>query len=274
MLEVPGPPSEGDSSPRISQYWHADAIPDDVAELLATFRDKNPGFRHHVFDEAETERFIAEHFGPRELAAFRSCAVPSMQSDYLRYCSVLVLGGVYADADYRCARSLRPLFDGLDEGELFTGPTVHQLNGREVLRVWTGLFAFRAPGHPLLQLALDITTANIEARIPDRVWGVGRRVREAIAMTTGPGVVTALCYMRDWGSFDAFIEGVTGSFFEPFGELFCEVVGDYDRLVEAFEGVRVSPRERMLVWVRDPEHPLAYKETDVHWLNHRAQIFR
>jgi len=274
MPAAPSPPSERSYPPAICQYWHGGAVPGDVDELVAGFGDLNPDFDHKVFDESGAERLIERHFGPRELAAFRACAVPAMQSDCLSYGSVLALGGVYADVDYRCLRPLGPLLDRLETGEIFTGPTVHRLNGRAVLRVWTGFFAFRDPGHPLLRLSLDLTTANIEARIADRVWGVGNRVREAIGMTTGPGVITSLYYMREWGSFDAFLTGIAGSFLEPFGKLFCEVVDHYDGLLEAFEGVRVSPHECMLSWVRDPERPLAYKETAAHWLNHRAAIFR
>lgn len=260
--------------PALSQYWNTETIPDYIVDLLASFSDLNPDFDHHVFDEAGTERFIGEHFGPREVAAFRACAVPSMQSDYFRYCAVLAQGGIYADADYRCVRSLRPLLEDCEGGEIFLSPTVHDLNGRQTQRVWSALFAFREPGHPFLELALEIATANMEARISEQVWPIGEKVIESIWLTVGPGIFTLMRFIRDWGSLDAFVDGVAGSPIEPFAGLYGETIGNYERIVEAFDGVRVSPNESMFGWVADPDSPLPYKETDIHWHNFGSAIFR
>ncbi len=43
--------------------------------------------------------YIAERYGPREVAAFERCRHPAMRSDYLRMCFVLAEGGLYVDAD-------------------------------------------------------------------------------------------------------------------------------------------------------------------------------
>jgi hypothetical protein len=259
----------------IVQYWHSEPPPGYVAGLIESFKSGNPGLRHMLFDRSSAEAFIAERFGDREVNAFRACAVPSMQSDYLRYCSVLALGGVYADVDYRCKAPLAALIEGCEGGEIFRGRGIHDLNGRDTQRIWTGLFAFKQPGHPFLELALEIATANVEARIPERIWKMGENVREAIWLTVGPGVFTLMTFVRDWGSFDAFIEGIEGSVIEPFGKLYCETIGEHERLVEAFEGVRVSPHEEIWRWVEDvPPAELPYKETGAHWHNVETAIFR
>src|SRR5690348_1645791 len=86
----------------IIQYWHSEQVPEQIAELTATFRDLNPALPHLVFSEAKAEEFIAEHFEAREVAAFRSCAVPAMQADYFRYCAALALGGIYSDVSFYC----------------------------------------------------------------------------------------------------------------------------------------------------------------------------
>jgi hypothetical protein len=260
---------------RIGQYWDAEEVPPYIEDLSATFRAHNPDFDHRIYSEADTERLIRERFGSRELAAFQACAVASMQSDYFRYCFLLAFGGIYADVDYRCVRSLRPLLDGPTRGEIFLGPGEFQLGGREASRVWSGFLAFSEPGHPFLRLALDIATANLEARIAERVWPVGHKAIAAIWLTAGPGILTAMRLIRDWGSFDAFLDGIVGTEAEPFGELYCETIGDYERVEEAFEGVRVSPFHNMLRWVEDvPVSDLPYKETDTHWHNVSTAIFR
>lgn len=263
----------GEPARPIIQYWHEEP-PAYIAELLASFRDRNPEMPHLVFDESAAADFIGERLGQRELGAFRACAVPAMQADYFRCCAILALGGVYADADYRCISPLRSMVDSCDGGEIFLSPTTHRVNGREMRRVWNGFFAFRESGHPFLRLALEIATANMEARIPERIWPTGHNVREAIWLTVGPGVPTLMRFMQERGSFDAFIEAIAGSPAEPFGSLYCEVVGDYTRLVEAFEGIRVSPNRRMFEWIADPDFDLPYKETDTHWHNVTTAIFR
>lgn len=93
------------------QYWHQSSVPPSIERLSGSFRAHNPEMRHMVFSEATATDFIEERFGAREAAAFLACAVPAMQADYLRYCAVYALGGMYFDADCRCVASLRPLFD-------------------------------------------------------------------------------------------------------------------------------------------------------------------
>jgi hypothetical protein len=266
--------STAPQAPPIFQYWHTEDVPTYIDDLFESFRHHNLDLCQRIFSESEAEGFIAEHFGLREVEAFRTCAVPSMQSDYFRYCSVLACGGIYADADYRCIRPLRPLLDRSEGGEIFLGPTVHRFEGRPTRHIWSGFFAFREPGHPFLRLALDIATANLEARIPERVWPVGEKVVESIWLTVGPGVPTLMRFIRDCGSFDAFIERVRGSDADPFANLYCETIGDYGRIVEAFEGMYVSPYESMCHWVGNSESVLPYKETDVHWQNVNGEIFR
>jgi hypothetical protein len=81
-------------------------------------------------------------------------------------------------------------------------------------------------------------------------------------------------YIHERGSFDAFIEGLQGSLAEPFAELYCEAAGDYERIVEAFADVSVSPHESMCHWVGQPESDFPYKQTKTHWHNVTTGIFR
>lgn len=260
--------------PPIIQYWDTDAIPGDVATLLDSFRRHNPDFEHRVYSESSAERFIAEHFGPRELRAFQACAVPAMQADYFRYCAMLIMGGVYADADYHCTRSLQPLLDRCNGGVLFLRPDEHVLMGREAKRVLNGFLAFRRPGHPFLQLTLEVATANIEARIAERTWREGERVPAAIWLTVGPGIFTSLRLISNWGSFETFVEATAGTHAEPFAGLYCEVIGDYGRLQDAIQGIEFGSFAEMLTWVDHPCVPPAYKETERHWQNVTTRIFR
>jgi hypothetical protein len=265
----------------IVQYWDSGDPPGYIADLLATFHDRNPHMPHRVFDEAEAAELIATRFGAREADAFAACAVPAMRADYFRYCAVLALGGIYADASFRCIAPLQPLLERGDGTIFRKTPPGFVLNG---------FFLFAAPGHPLLRLALDIATANIE-----------QRAGEMVQMVTGPWIFTALSVLHRLGAVDRLrrdaADGGLTRLAEPFrreaallartasgragiepmlAPLF-DTVGDLGRVERAFEGVRVASFEEMTETIAEPERPLPHKDEETYWINWQRQgrtIFR
>lgn len=262
------------------QYWDTDPLPPPVAELAASFHDHNRGLRHHIFNEAEAEQFIADHYGAREVQAFRTCALPPMQADYFRYCAVLALGGVYSDVDVRCLRGLDSLVDAVDQGELF-----QRVQGG----VENYLFIFRHARHPLMEMVVEIATLNIE-----------RRLSEDIRMTTGPGIFTALHFLNEMRSMDAFLELTVNGRLDPsirpfrgsdiltnsnrsdqgrrnvaaLAEAVRDVVGDHQRVAEAFAGVEVSLVTKCDQWVSHPENHLPHKKTEAHWARFKSSLYK
>lgn len=273
MYTAADTPPNGRAS-HLVQYWDTDEVPDYMVALFDTFRARNPDFRHEIFSESAAEALVEGSFTAREANAFRSCAVPAMQADYFRYCAVLARGGVYSDADYRCVTRLDPLVSQEATGEMFCRPETYMLDGQLLHRINNDFFAFPRPGHPLLRLAVELATANIEERLCERVWGAGENVLESIYMTTGPGIFTILHFLNALGSFDRLLRITAGTPAEPFMDLYREVIGSQDRVTEAFEGVRVSPFTDLGLWVAEPVEPLAYRETDAHWKNVTTSIFR
>jgi hypothetical protein len=249
-------PSRRDPQPddlAVVQYWDAEEVPDYIAAEVATFVDMNPGFQHLLFSESAAEEFIAEHFGGRELAAFRACGVPAMQADYFRLCAGLVLGGVYVDVDFRCIAPLAPIVP--DPGKI----CLFRATGGNV---FSGLLAFRAAGHPFFELALEISTANIERRFPDSVYHVA-----------GPPIFFVLAALHRAGSLDEILSKVKGPRFRAILRAYLDVIGDYDRVTVAFQGVEIQPPGAHLDFVR-PSADFAYKSTESHWLNFKGDIFR
>lgn len=240
----------------IVQYWHSEDVPEEVRDLTASFREKNPEMRHRLFHEEEAAEFIAEHLTKREVDAFRACAVPAMQADYFRCCAILALGGLYADVSLVCRRPLGPLLDEVDSGLLV------RLAPSEV--IYNGFFAFAAPGHPFLRLALDVTTSNIE-----------RRIANSVNRVTGPLVFTCLAEAHRLGGFDS--AWAPDPWVADLVEGMYEEVGSYERVSAAFEGVRIEPRENIHEWaIRSPAR-LEYKESDTHWpdwAERKGSIFR
>jgi Glycosyltransferase sugar-binding region containing DXD motif len=262
-----------EGGPPVVQYWDDAEIPDDVARLFAAVEGANPELPHFVFDEKGAAEFLAARFGPRQVGAFAACGVPAMQADYFRYCAVYALGGVYVDADFQCRAPLADLFESPGTGTLFGRPELPprwrtpEFEWRERVGpyrvVINSFFAFPAAGHPLLELAVEIATANVEARIA-----------EDVALATGPAIFTSLYLLRELGSFEAFLDYVEGGVLEPSAALLRETVGDWDRVGRAFAGVRIPPVEESYAWVVSPEVPLSYKQTKDHWLNATESIYR
>ena len=83
------------------RFWHDPRdVPPDVRNCLKSWDAlRDEGFAFRMFDDASAAAYIAERYGPREVAAFTRCRHPAMRSDYLRMCFVLAEGGLYVDAD-------------------------------------------------------------------------------------------------------------------------------------------------------------------------------
>jgi mannosyltransferase OCH1-like enzyme len=236
--------------PPVIQYWHASEVPAYLHRVFASIERHNPGSERLIFSEATATEFIEEHFSEREVAAFRSCAVPAMQSDYFRYCALFALGGVYSDLDFLCIGSFRPLFDDA-EVQLFRRPLGMVMNG---------FFAFRSARHPFLRLTLDVVTTNIERRELDDITGV-----------TGPLVLTGLTMMYELGSVDAFMQVAKNKNRQWEPRVMTEVIDDFDTVIEAFDGVRLNPIERLTSCIsnRDIEHV-----HEKHWTKWEGSIYR
>lgn len=252
-------------------YWHEKDPPDRVVATLASFREHNRGIEQLVFDEASAEEFVYANHGGREAAAFRACAHPAMQADYFRCCAVHALGGIYADANFRCLRSLEHLIEGSERGVVF-GRQDPMLKALAAFYRWpypvgpfrvivNGLFGFGDRFDPFLELALQAATANIENRVADGPAGVW--------VTTGPGVFTSIYLLHELGSIDAFLEYAAGSVIEPSARLFCEVVDDYARIAHLWDGLGIRPLEECASFcVKSPQG------LESHWTQAEGSIYR
>lgn len=90
----------------IVQFWDdSSAVPTDVSECLDSWRSagRASGFKHTLFDDKSSERFIGRRLGRRFAEAFARCPHPAMRSDYFRLCYVFSVGGFYVDADEVCS---------------------------------------------------------------------------------------------------------------------------------------------------------------------------
>ncbi len=240
---------------RLYQYWDAPDPPPEIAGWIEGFRRDNPDFQHRLYDRAAAGWFIGKHLGEREQHAFEAIAVPSMQSDYFRYCAVWALGGVYVDADFQ---SLQPL-----SGLLGQAP-------RSLMLSWdghvvAGLMMCRERGDPFVRACLDLSTRNIEDRALTSAY-----------TAAGPGVINAIRVLIDPASFDEVAKGFDNFFGRGWGfpELMERARGMVvvtPQIAEAFHAMTVIHAKKLNGWIGRAAP--AYKETERHWLHWRGSIY-
>jgi hypothetical protein len=193
------PTDQTEPIPRtLVRFWHDPLdLPLDVHNCLESWETlRGEGFVFWMFDDASAAAYIAERYGPREVAAFARCRHPAMRSDYLRMCFVLAEGGLYVDADdvllgsgwkdvFRDGKlKVQPLCYDVTVGGMVSASEIRQpdlpTDGR-IFYVNNNPMAAPA-GHPVLSRALS--------RATDCLLGAGSAPE--IQSTTGPGNLTTV----------------------------------------------------------------------------------
>jgi predicted Zn-dependent protease len=153
----------------IAQYWDEATPPADVARLMQSWPEQNPGHRYVRFDTAAAAAFLAGHCTRDVQQAFRRAREPAMKADLFRLAYLFCEGGVYADADDRC---LRPLAAVLPAGADFV---LYQ----EEYGTLGNNFIAAGRFHPVLGLALRLAVQAINRGDDDLLW-----------LATGPGLLS------------------------------------------------------------------------------------
>ena len=154
----------------IIQFWNEVDRPEDIDQLMQSWRHKNPDFEHLVFDDVRAETFIMNCCDARVLRAFRTANYPAMRADIFRLAYLAIHGGVYADADDLCRYSIADWFVG--DAEL--------LLVQEHLGTIGNNFIAASASHPFIIAALNKVVDQILSKQGD-IW-----------FTSGPGALTIL----------------------------------------------------------------------------------
>jgi hypothetical protein len=179
------------------RFWHdLYDVPPDVRKCLDSWNAlRDEGFSFRMFSDASASAYIAERYGPRELAAFARCRHPAMRSDYLRMCFVLAEGGLYVDADdvllgdgwkdvFRDGTlKVQPLCYDVTARGMVSGSELRRTDLPTADRIfYVNNNPIAAPaGHPVLRRALACATDSL----------LGDEPAPEIQSTTGPGNLTA-----------------------------------------------------------------------------------
>ncbi|MBB3950210.1 tetratricopeptide repeat protein [Aureimonas jatrophae] len=156
---------------RIHQFWTDPEPPADVSAYMESWRRRNPGFSHRLWDDASARRFIDQEAAPEVGLAFGRAREPAMRADIFRLALLAREGGVWADADDRCRRGIMPL---LERG---AGLICYQEDLGSLGNNWLAA----RPNHPVVVEALRAAAAAVNRGDSDILW-----------LAAGPGLLTRI----------------------------------------------------------------------------------
>lgn len=154
---------------RIVQFWDSASVPQDVRDLMQTWREVQPEFEYELFNNRTALDFIRQHFQVDVSTAYTRAHGPAQKADLFRLAYLFIKGGIYVDADDRCIGRLDSIIPSTATLALW-----HETYGT----VGNNLIAAVA-GHPVIKRALAQATIAINRGDRDSLW-----------LSTGPGVVT------------------------------------------------------------------------------------
>ncbi|KAF8072586.1 RNA methyltransferase [Scenedesmus sp. PABB004] len=161
-----------------------------VRESVQTWVDQNPGYVHRLYDAADREAFVAEHF-PQLLDLYRALPTNVERADTWRYLALSRLGGVYADSDVKCMQPIDTWnADHGHDAALLVGIAKRTAWG--IVQEFNQFVIAAMPGHPVLG-AMPLTIAANVAAAFLRGRGVsasGLGHDSGVLARTGPGAFT------------------------------------------------------------------------------------
>ena len=157
-LEKTRPSSDADQKIRkipyiIMQTNEKDEVPKAMANAIESIKERNVDCDYFYFTDEDAKDYLAKHFEPRVLKAYKKVKPGAFKADLFRYCFLYKNGGIYIDTGMVC---LRNLSDYIRHDDTFVSPEDNGTGGI------FNAFICCTPGHPIVKKALDIALTNIE----------------------------------------------------------------------------------------------------------------
>ncbi|MGY4509107.1 tetratricopeptide repeat protein [Bradyrhizobium sp. USDA 3650] len=165
---------------RIIQYWDTNP-PEEISDLMRTWKDNHPSFEYLLFNDATAQDFIRRNHSSRILDAYLRSQEPAQRADIFRLACLSTLGGFYADADDRCLKAVTE----------FVHPDADFVAFQEDFGTLGNNFLAATPKHPVIQRSLELAGEAINRGDADFLW-----------LATGPGLLT-----RAFGQYAATEDG-------------------------------------------------------------------
>ena len=149
--------------PNIFQTWKSE---DDMTEKQKasqkSWRDKNPGWCYSLYDDADCDEFV-KAFYPKYYKVWPDLT-PVERADLWRYLIIHKYGGVYADIDTVCLRSLNNVAERNIEMIIFF--ETFKFEPPFVFPMWVQWFFGSVPNNPMMLEVCDAIVLRLSESPP------------------------------------------------------------------------------------------------------------
>jgi len=147
---------------KIFRTWHTKDIPVDLQNSIDEIKRDNPQFEHYVYDTAECEYFIQEHFDKSVVDAYNTLIPLAYKADLWRLCVLYIYGGIYLDISFKPINGFR-FFELIDK-EYFSTEVRLKPYANDIYKgVSNGLIA-TYPKNNILLKTINKMVENIQNR--------------------------------------------------------------------------------------------------------------
>jgi hypothetical protein len=158
------PTTEEQAIPRIIwQTFESNVVPTKMHEAAMSWSEYNPEYEYRFSDRDDRIELIANNFAEEVLQAYHLLDNGAFKADLWRYCALYTYGGVYADIDTVCQRTLSKLIDKDDRFIIPASPKKGAV---------FNAFICSVSKHPFLKKAIDRAVKLILAGKLTRLFAV------------------------------------------------------------------------------------------------------
>jgi mannosyltransferase OCH1-like enzyme len=137
----------------IFQSWCTKKLPPLLEQKINFFRNLNPEYTYHLYDDDEMDQFVNEHY-PGEIAdCYNKLNIIVAKVDFWRYLILYKYGGVYLDMDSSIEQPLKELIKDEDEA------IITAENNPAMYVQWALIFSKQ---HPILKQTIVFIIDNIK----------------------------------------------------------------------------------------------------------------
>ncbi|KAJ3062076.1 membrane-bound alpha-1,6- mannosyltransferase Initiation-specific [Podochytrium sp. JEL0797] len=86
--------------------WAKETGANDRTVWFESWENQNKAWTHSILDDHAAEAFMRAHFDESVVMAYLKMPLPVLKADMLRYAMLYIQGGVYADSDTLCLKSV------------------------------------------------------------------------------------------------------------------------------------------------------------------------
>ena len=91
----------------IFQTWCTLDLPPRMKENMVSLKNKNPEFKHYLYDDDMCRKFITDNFDEEILYTYNKLKPGAFKADLWRYCILYKYGGIYIDIKYDCCNEFK-----------------------------------------------------------------------------------------------------------------------------------------------------------------------